>query len=545
VNFAAHYVEAAPVIRAWALDEELGEIERPGKHGHKGVYKTVRHGEERLGLPWGLARDLGPLSAKHRTLYGYLNFVRPGFFASPSRFEEGEDGKVWVDGKPLPGYSDIEAFSLWADVDLRDKEARFDAETQAVVEEAMRFMASEFRALCPNSVRLLDSGGGFYPHIHHKTTRGLAMAFEGEERGLIFDALTDRFNTWLGDVESRLFEAVPEAEAVLKVDKVNHKNRVVKAPLSVHGSLDVVVHPVPDLDSPDFDAEPFPMRPGLVEEALEWVEKRPSDGEAAEDLQNLVLTLWPDVEGSSGRERLENWLEEKREEEARKAERRRAMAARREERQAQGRGIGDLELTPFMEDVFAAVDAVDVQEVAQDYAAEWDTDKGRDPPRFAPPWRESDSGTSCFASPDSFGDVAEGGGGDAAKFVARAAGIVSVSSQSLAGAEWWEAVEILRQDGHQVPVFVPSMEEDQKTPLFAVREVAVALEVVEESDFVEREAEDGGTYQGFPDYETYHQTLHALEKRDIEHGREPLLERLRKLRRQAEKEYEKLAGVSP
>ena len=176
-------------------------------------------------------------------------------------------------------------------------------------------------------------------------------------------------------MEQRLFEAVEESEEVLKVDKVNHKNRVVKCPLSIHGSLDVVVHPV-SLDNPDFDPEPYPMRPGLVEEALEWVRARPTDEEAAADLQSLIFELWPDMEGSTGRERLQNWLKERREEEAREAEKRRALAARRRERKAKGVDAEDLGVTPYVEDVIAAVDAIDVQEVAREYAAAWDTDKG-------------------------------------------------------------------------------------------------------------------------------------------------------------------------
>lgn len=543
-NYAAHYTRAAPVLRAWGFDGELGEgLERLAKAGHKGVYRTIRDNGVLCGRPWGMVRDLGPLSARDRTIYGYLNFVDKDFFESAKAFEQGEEGeKIWVDGgeNPLPGYRDIEAMTLFCDVDLRGpREARFDDDTKAVVVDAMRFVAQEFAGVCPHSVRMLDSGGGFYPHIHHKVTRGLTL-FEGEDRGMVFKALCNRFNEWLAGVEARLFKAVPGSEDLLKLDKLNHNNRVFKAPLSLHGSLDVLVHPV-DPGSPDFEPEPYPMRPGLVEETLAWVERRPSDEEAAEDLRSLVFTLWPDTPGDTGRERLENWL---RGEKLRRAERERELRAARERARDLREVMGDgVVFTSDVADVVAAVDAIDVQEVAREVAAEWDTAPGRDPPRFKPAWRDSDTRTSCFASSEMFYDLSESGGGDAAKLVARARGIIPSCSAGLTGEAWWRAVECLRADGHPIPVYIPGVGEDyDRTPLWALRRVAVVSGVLGADDFVEREGEDGGVYLGFPDYYSYHRALLALEEAGVPHGREDLISRLRVLARQKEAEYQRLAG---
>ena len=86
--------------------------------------------------------------------------------------------------------------------------------------------------------------GGFYLLTAPSPTRPLARAFDGETRGEIFDALTDRMNEWLTNAGERVFSRVPEAEEYLKVDRVNHKNRIYKTLLSVHSSIPGVVRPI-------------------------------------------------------------------------------------------------------------------------------------------------------------------------------------------------------------------------------------------------------------------------------------------------------------
>ncbi len=71
---------------------------------------------------------------------------------------------------------------------------------KSTVEKVLPIYVRELRELAPNSVNLLDSGGGFYPHIHHSVTKPISEEFEGEARGWIFDELTDRFNERLGEI---------------------------------------------------------------------------------------------------------------------------------------------------------------------------------------------------------------------------------------------------------------------------------------------------------------------------------------------------------
>jgi putative DNA primase/helicase len=75
-------------------------------------------------------------------------------------------------------------------------------------------------------------------------------------------------------------------------------------------------------------------------------------------------------------------------------------------------------------------------------------------------------------------------------------------------------------------VWIPEASSDRvdggtynQMPFWVVRKAAVALEICPEDAFVDRKGEDG-TYQGFPGYETYNETLEAIEDAGLNHGRE-------------------------
>jgi putative DNA primase/helicase len=132
---------------------------------------------------------------------------------------------------------------------------------------------------------------------------------------------------------------------------------------------------------------------------------------------------------------------------------------------------------------------------------------------------------------DSFADNCVGSeGGGAAKAYALGKGIIHADKKSmdeLKGADWWRAVDGLRSEGYDIPVWVPEKgtpksdgDEYDRTPLWALCKGAVAPGVVDADDLVEEEGDDGGTYRRFPDKESYNAALDALEEAGIEHGRE-------------------------
>lgn len=112
--------------------------------------------------------------------------------------------------------------------------------------------------------------------------------------------------------------------------------------------------------------------------------------------------------------------------------------------------------------------------------------------------------------------------------MALATGILSDADADLDGEDFWAAVDELRSAGYDIPVWIPEAGSDRvdggsydQMPFWAVRIAAVALKVCPEDAFVDREGEDG-TYEGFPGYETYNETLEALEAAGLNHGRDPV-----------------------
>jgi putative DNA primase/helicase len=200
---------------------------------------------------------------------------------------------------------------------------------------------------------------------------------------------------------------------------------------------------------------------------------------------------------------------------------------------------------------------VDVRDVIREYAAdEWRTaDRGHEV-TFRPSWRDSDSGKSCAVpwideDPDtgeiSVGNVLIDNGVEGAsqrcgpvKAYALGTGILptaedpdktdreNAAAEALSGKQWADAVDGLRADGYEIPMYVPeagSPKQDgetyDKTPLWGLRKAARALDVCSRDDFVEHETDDGDSYLGF-DAPTYNAVLRALEDAGIDHGREPI-----------------------
>src|SRR5699024_2696137 len=100
-------------------------------------------------------------------------------------------------------------------------------------------------------------------------------------------------------------------------------------------------------------------------------------------------------------------------------QRRQAAADRREQRLDElGEGIEGQPITPFLQDVYDALDGIDTAEVVRHYASdEWDSGADMaDKTEFNPSWRSSKSGRSCYVNHETnrFGDPGDSGGGYAA-----------------------------------------------------------------------------------------------------------------------------------
>jgi DNA helicase-2/ATP-dependent DNA helicase PcrA len=544
-----HYRRVAPALEALATLDGSPTI---GLNDYYGWYvkrdtdnvELLEDGFDQVGRVATLDRDLETiLDRVERSLYAVTTYKDEAVTRTerPCTYDRDDEATAWKDGEdPMPGYGDVRAVPAWGDIDLRDaikpERGNLDEDTRDTIERTLEAYISEFATLYGGreAVYALDSVGGAYIFGAPEATLPVAGHFEdADARARVMEAFIERSNDWLREAQRRVNARVDGAADVIDPDWVNNKNRQYKAPLSLHTDHDAVVTP---LDTVDLRYEYTPLEAvdeDLVTETVEWSEAFTAV-EHTDRVATLVGQLWPEYteDYDDWRAALEAWVEDEREAE-REAERRRREAKQRRAERMEQLG-GDLEgqpITPFLQDIYDAVDAIDTADVVKRHAADqWDTGRSTsDITEFDPSWRTSDSGSSCYVDEgeNTFGDPGQGGGGYAAKAIALGEGILSDASADLEGSDWWDAVDALRNAGYEVPVYTPEAGskrrdggEYDEMPLWAVRQAAVALEVCPPDAFIEREGDDGGTYLGFPGGVTYNNALEAIEDAGLDHGRE-------------------------
>lgn len=449
--------------RVSGVYDALGEVDGaycPGNRDFYGWYNTrqVPGASDGEGRTWALAKEFPALREElERVVYATVNYAPAKWYIDAWKpYEHGENGREWADGEsPTPGYGDLRAYAPFADIDLADdvKQRRPDGDIpKETVEEALSLYLEAFGELAGGMehVYALDSVGGAYAFIAPTATAPIADAFDREERAAIFEDMTDRLNEWLDDVKSDVLDAVPGTADMFEPDLLNNKNRLYKAPMSIHSSLDGVVTPV-DPESPSYDYTPLEaVDAGDVAEAEAWADAFTSDHSDA--ASGLVANLWPNyyADADGWRDAVRDRIADLQAEEKKNRE-------RKQDKLTLDDVPDEIDMTDEIEVVNAKIEAIDVREVAAKVANEWDTDPGRDPPRFDPPWRASDSGTSCYADREKYVDLKEGkNGGGALKLAARAAGIITHNSQQLRGNDYWRAVNALRKLGFEIPRFTGS-----------------------------------------------------------------------------------------
>lgn len=426
-----------------------------GNHDFVGWYRSrAADGDwDGQGRPYALGKEWADL--RHdtdRVVYSTVNYV-PGqwFMDAWDNYRWTDDGREWGrDETPTPGYADIRAYSPIVDVDLEDdvKERRPEGDVpREAIEAAIGGYIDAFADLAGGTrhVFALDSVGGAYVMVSPMATAPIADEFDPADRALLFDELTDRLNDWVEDVADRVTRDAG-LEGVFEADRVNHKNRLYKAPLSVHKSLDGVVTPI-NTAMPQYEYTPLAdVDDDLVERTEHWSKALTNDGHR-DAVGAIVASIWPDyhADADSWQAALEARLEDLGEEEERNLE-------REQTRLTAADVPDDLETTDSLDVLDAAIEAIDVADLARSLA---DRTVDRDTMRFDPSWRVSSTGESCFADSDKFVDLKEGGGGGALKLIALDRTHIGVTSanQDIKGDDYWKAVNELRKEGYQIPYF--------------------------------------------------------------------------------------------
>ncbi|MCD6130819.1 MAG: hypothetical protein J7J61_01760 [Candidatus Hydrothermae bacterium] len=465
-----HYKKVKNIIKSFGFDPLIPRAYRLGNRDFTGWYYK--------GRCFDLNRDYDKLKTC-RTIYATLNFTTS-------------------DITRLPEYEDIVCMNLFADVDLTDdakeevKKRGRSEELKKVAVESIRFIYEQFcKLVSPESIILLDSGGGFYVMVHHRVTLPLAE-FPREERGMVFRELCKRFNNFLRSVRERASREIHDFNKYFKIDLLNNKNRLFKVPMSVHKSLPVVVHPI-DPENLDFDEMTIPIDDEKLKEIEEVLSRAPLPDQAERDLDRMVSVLFPEYSGG-WRERLLKWIadEKKRKEEE---QRRREEVIR--ELQERRRELENVEETTNIQDIFDAIQQVSMFEIVAPYITE---DRGDGHPRFNPPYRPSKSGTSCFVINEHlFYDLAEHAHGDVIQFVALELGLIGSPTEYPKGKDWWKCVDELRKRGYKIPRLRIKPKKKPKFTLADRIEVESMPDDLPDADVISivkppRVGEKGGTY---------------------------------------------------
>ena len=543
-----HYARITPVM------EELADVDGNltiGLNDYSGWYvrrdqddfELIEEGYDQEARCATLATDYATVQGRiERALYTVTTYKSRDAFVDwePCTFEDGET--KWRTSSPTPGYGDLRGVMAWGDIDLADdlkpQRGDLDEDTQQVIDETLEAYIDEYARLYGDrdAVFGLDSVGGSYIMGAPAATLPIAELFDedADARERVMEAFVDRSNEWLKEAQDRVEDRVDGAAEVIDPDWVNNCNRQYKAPLSLHTDHDAVVVPL-NTDAPSYELVPFSdVDDDLVEATASWAADL-TDTEYRDHAETLVKRLWPDeYETHDGWEAaLKSWAEAESEREERQEQARlRARQRRRERKEQMGSGFEGAPITPFREDVYDAIDRIDTADVVRKHASDaWNTGRdSNDKIEFDPSWRTSESGSSCFVDTanNSFGDSGMGGGGSAVEAIALGDPSINYSdpSDTLDGEEWRQAVNALRQAGHEIPVHTPDAnsvdgdgDEYEQMPYWSVRKAAVALGVVPEEAFIRAQSDRGG-YLRFPGKETYNHALAAIEDAGLEHGRE-------------------------
>jgi putative DNA primase/helicase len=463
-HIADHYLRAEETYRELAtvaLDDDelvtLGNVDRENWYVSRPSSSPEWRKERRAST---LRHDFDDLRMGGRTMYAAVNYFAPLDLATWKgwRWNSETDSAEWEgDENALPDYSAIRAYAPFVDIDLADgvKEKRPEGDVpQEEIEAALRTWVDAFADLAGDvdAVHVLDSVGGVYIMLPPTTTAPLAAAYQGETRAKVVEEFCDRLNDWLENVQARVDEKHPDLKGVFEADIINHKNRLFKAPLSVHSSLDGVVTPI-DAGNPRFDYTPITeLDDRMRQRARLWAKS--FTGDYRECAEPVVSRLWgreaADAETWKGA--VDAWLESEKEKEHEQQRRR----VEGKNSRGDGLNITSKEIAPSRQ-VGKAVDRLDARDVAEktivsDWTRTARTSTGVE--AFTPIWaRGGCNGTANIVSEDVWTDTGAGDhGGPVEMALLGSSGVSWMRGKKARGKDWVRGVEELRALGFRVPL---------------------------------------------------------------------------------------------
>lgn len=403
--------------------------------------------------PFTLSNDFAELADDiDRTLYVAVNYAPADYYMDAwTDYNWTDDGREWKGaGNPMPNYGDLAALAPFADVDLTDdvKAQREDGDLpQRIIERALDGYIDGFAELCGGRgpVFALDSVGGAYVMVAPSVTSPIAERFNRGDRSVIFEKLASRVNDHLTEVRDKVHAQIEGLDDVLDPDMVTHKNRIFKAPLSLHADIDGVVTPL-DTGGPDYSLTPLDgVDDALIEAGERWAKNYTSD--YSDRVGDLVAALWPEyADGREWDDALRAWLEEH-QSNGRPAN---GSEPTGSSNQSESADYGD---TAPLEEVYRALDDLNVREVAEDTIVhKWNkkatSGKGQG---FYPTWGRDSNGTANYISEKVWHDTGCGDYGTVVEMALIHAGNWT-RGEIATGSDWVEGIRELRKLDYDVPL---------------------------------------------------------------------------------------------
>ena len=462
------------------------------------------------GRPWSAVADQGRIpgammSWDYRLPHLTINYQQRGMDEWKVKAEYDTDGDDapdtdWLDGRPLPGYGDIDAVALFADVDFSAdaKERPVDEPTRDRIESILQQWRDAYAAVVGDrdAVAILDSVGGTYVMLRPAVTAPIGSfahdKLDAADRQQLMRELQSRWR----DFNAAVDDDADDWDAFGQ-DGDTNINRLFKAPLAVHKELPGVVTPI-DAADPSFEFTHVADVDGeLIEQTEQWADWFSSyDPDTADDWAGQLLAeLFDDVDADNWRSDIKDWVQE----------RARADAA------GQTQAFDDIDVdaqqlagdVTFVSDrdaVWAAIDDLDCENVAGELGIISTTQKAKNDDRtlIEVNWRKSGSGDSAFVGHTVFTDMdgmeKKGGPADLVAYTL-------LGSNTSEPANWRDDPDALQRvlnwfhthPSFDIPVYIPERGTEieangdtvelPRTPNWAIRRVAELLDIAPDTAF--------------------------------------------------------------
>ena len=402
----------------------------------------------------------------------------------------------------------------------------------------------------PEAVFALDSVGGAYvlgppaatiPIVEHIVLGEEEYPAEDLER--VWRHFRDETNAILREIEAEINAEIREAADLIEPDWVNNINRQYKAPLSLHSSHAAVVTP---LDPQDIDYVPHPIEDvtdDTIEAAEQWARDL-TDPTHAEYVESLVAAVWPDEYNASDGDwqaALDTWIERKKQEEEETSLNTPDQSGEHDWEKTPGAKKQGVSFTPHFEDVLAATNQLDIEEVADqtivykwtDSVTGYTDNSGENKRAFIPTWgKNANTGNANFVNTKQgiWVDSANGDKGGPVKLALIDHEQSWPRDQYPNGEDWIRGVELLREMGYEsdIPYWIPGEGSEKRggngeyeqTPNNKLILAAKKLDLASDDDLIEEESKyHDGTYKRLPG-EIYWDVVEILEEEyDIPTGR--------------------------